>query len=96
MLEGRTEAAVDLILAVFRLAAADYAGVAYGFDGELGSRRVRVSPETRLDAALFLRGPWARFLADWVGFSADEVWRRAEALRADHPTAVTPALTRVA
>jgi hypothetical protein len=73
--EGRAEGARELILAVFRLAVADYRGISYDYDGPV--RRRRVSAAYRADAAIFLRGGWATYLADLIGLSSPAIWLAA-------------------
>jgi hypothetical protein len=67
-LEGRTEGARELILAVFRLGVADYLGHSYSHDGDAPVRNIdhRWSSE----AATFLKGAWAASLADLIGLDA--------------------------
>jgi hypothetical protein len=57
MLDGPTEGALELIIAVFRMAVADYLGLAYGHDQVGRERRVRSCH--RVDAERFLRNGWA-------------------------------------
>jgi hypothetical protein len=49
--DGRVEGARDLIVAIFRLAMADYMGLSYGHDGPGRSRSIK--PPFRSDAAAF-------------------------------------------
>jgi hypothetical protein len=65
--------AQDLILAVFRLAVADYLGVWYGHDEPAPVKRTKggFHPE----AEEFLRSSWAAYLGDLVGIHATAVWR---------------------
>jgi hypothetical protein len=73
--DGRAEGARTLILAVFRLAVADYLGVSYGHDGHV--RRRRVSPVHRDDAAVFLESEWAGYMADLIGLSSAVIWSQS-------------------
>lgn len=78
VMEGRTEGAIELIAAIFRLAVTDYLGQSYSFDDWTPSRRV--TSRHRSEAALFLCGPWARYLADLIGLEASAVWREVRRL----------------
>ena len=75
MEEARAEGARELLLAVFRLAVADYLGRSYSHDGVVliraGSKRFRSDAET------FLRSSWAGYLAEIVGTSSEAVWGEA-------------------
>jgi len=84
-MDGVTEGARDLVLAIFRLAVADYRCLAYGHDGAGRPRPVR--PIHRADAELFLRGPWAACLGDWINLRAEAVWceARTRAAQASAP-----------
>ena len=75
MIDELTICAQDLVVAVFRLAVADYRGLYYGFDGPVPRRSC--SSAYRDKAAGFLGGSWARHLGDVAGFSAARVWREA-------------------
>jgi len=77
--DGRTEGARELILALFRLAVADYLGVSYGHDEADRQRRVRTRHRT--DAATFLESRWAAHLADLVGLSSTVIWSRARRIQ---------------
>ena len=79
MKDGRTEGAQDLIVAIFRLAVADYMGLSYGHDGPGRSRSIR--PPFRSEAAAFLASESATRLADLIGLSADAIWSQARRLR---------------
>ena len=68
----------ELVLAVFRLAVADYVGGAYGHDEPGPDKRTRVNPEVQADAAKFLTSPWATHLGELAGFSARTVWKVAQ------------------
>jgi hypothetical protein len=92
--DGVTEGCRDLILAVFRLAVADYLGLAYGHDSAGRPRAVR--PRHRVAAELFLRGPWAVCLGDWINLRSGVVWAEAQAVRAERVPSAAPAFDRVA
>jgi hypothetical protein len=92
--DGLTEGARDLVLAIFRLAVADYLGRAYGHDGPGRPRAVRT--RHRADAELFLRGRWAACLGDWINLSSALVWSEAQALRVDPDRAAATSFARVA
>jgi len=81
-MDPRVEGARDLILAVFRLAVADYLGIAYSHDGPGPQRRMRSSPFLA-EAAVFLASGWAAYLADLVGLQAPAIWREARRLAGD-------------
>ena len=74
-MDPRSEGAKELLLAVFRLAVADYLGISYSHDGCAPTRGVR--PRSRSEAEGFLVSAWAGCLADMGGFSASAVWREA-------------------
>ena len=93
-MDGQTQSALGLVLAIFRLAVADYVGVAYGHD-EAGRPRA-VRPRSRTDAEAFLRGPWAACLGDWVNLSSATVWREARAARTDQARLSATHFVRVA
>jgi hypothetical protein len=78
-MDGQTEGARDLILAVFRLAVADYLSISYNHDG-IGPTR-RVNSQFQPDANAFLRSPWAAWLGDQICVQAAVI--RAEAQRLD-------------
>ena len=80
-MDGPTEGARDLILAIFRLAVADYVGLSYGHDGPAPARRI--DPRFRSGAMSFLTSPWANYLADLIGISAEATWREARSLLPD-------------
>jgi hypothetical protein len=77
--EGCVLGARDLILAIFRLAVADYRGLSYGHDEH--DRLRHVPPVHRPGASSFLRSPWAAHLADLVGLSSAVIWSEARRLR---------------
>src|SRR5438067_1281493 len=68
-MDPRTEGARDLILAIFRLAVADYLGLAFSHDGPGPLRRTRRVAYAG-QAGVFLAGGWACYLADLVGLEA--------------------------
>jgi hypothetical protein len=76
--EGRAIGARDLILAVFRLAVADYLGVWYGHDEPAPVKRTKGGFHS--EAEEFLRSSWAAYLADLVGIQANAIWRDTERL----------------
>jgi len=76
--EGRAIGARDLIIAVFRLAVADYLGVWYGHDEPAPVKRTKGGFHS--EAEEFLRSSWAAYLADLLGIQAKAVWRYAERL----------------
>jgi hypothetical protein len=78
MEDGRAIGARDLILAVFRLAVADYLGVWYGHDEPAPVKRTKGT--FRSHAEEFLLSSWAVYLGDLVGIRADAVWRDTERL----------------
>jgi hypothetical protein len=78
MEDGRTIGARDLILAVFRLAVADYLGVWYGHDEPAPVKRTKGGFHSEADE--FLRSSWAAYLADLVGIQANAIWRDTERL----------------
>ena len=78
MEDGRTIGARDLILAVFRLAVADYLGMWYGHDEPAPVKRTKGGFHS--EAEEFLRSSWAAYLADLLGIQAKAVWRYAERL----------------
>jgi hypothetical protein len=65
--------------AVFRLAVADYLGNWYGHDGPGPGKRTNA--RFRHDAQTFLRSPWAAYLGDAAGLSANAIWHEACRLR---------------
>ena len=78
MVEGLAICARDLVLAVFRLAVADYQGFAYGHDGPGPNKYTRIDPKVQSEAAQFLTSSWATHLGDLAGFSAHTVWKSAQ------------------
>jgi hypothetical protein len=77
-LDGQVEGAIELIVAVFRLAVADYFGHSYSFDICAPIRRT--SNRHRSNAAEFLSGVQARYLADQIGLDASSIWREVRRL----------------
>jgi hypothetical protein len=78
MEDGRAIGTRDLILAVFRLAVADYLGVWYGHDEPALVKRTKGGFHS--EAEEFLRSSWAAYLADLVGIQANAIWRDTERL----------------
>ena len=78
MVEGLAICARDLVLAVFRLAVADYLGVAYGHDEAGPNKCTRIDPKVQSEAATFLTSKWATHLGELGGFSAHTVWKSAQ------------------
>jgi len=68
----------ELVLAVFRLAVADYQGVAYGHDEPGPNKYTRIKPKVQSEAATFLTSEWATHLGELAGFSARTVWKNAQ------------------
>ncbi len=83
-MDPRIEGARDLILAIFRLAVADYLGISYGHDGPMPIRRLRSAP-FHGQAGLFLANGWAAYLADLVCLQASAIWREARRLADEIP-----------
>jgi hypothetical protein len=84
-MDGRTEGARDLVLAIFRLAVCDYLGLSYGHDGPDRPRACR-SRQDVAGARLFLTGAWAADLAEMAGFHSQLVWREARSSRRAMPS----------
>ncbi len=80
-MDPRIEGARDLILAVFRLAVADYLGIPFNHDGVGPVRRTRRAAYVG-KAGLFLAGGWAGYLADLIGLEASAIWTEARKLAA--------------
>ena len=78
-MDPRVEGARDLILAIFRLAVADYLGLAFSHDGLGPVRRTR-RPTFAGQAGLFLASAWAGYLADLIGLEATAIRREARKL----------------
>ena len=78
-MDPRIEGARDLILAIFRLAVADYLGLAFSHDGVGPVRRTRRAPHIE-QAGLFLASAWAAYLADLIGLNGSAIWREARRL----------------
>jgi len=74
-LDGRCEGSIELIVAVFRLAIADFLGHSYSHDGSAPIRRA--TTRYRSEATIFLTSPWAAYLADQIGLQASAIWREA-------------------
>jgi hypothetical protein len=75
-MDPRIEGARDLIVAIFRLAVADYLGLAFNHDSLGPVRRTRRSPYVE-QAGLFLASAWAAYLADLIGLHGSAIWREA-------------------
>ncbi|HEY9288814.1 MAG TPA: hypothetical protein VIT43_12415 [Candidatus Dormibacteraeota bacterium] len=78
-MDPRAEGARELILAIFRLAVADYLGIAYGHDGPGPMRRMKDRPFLA-EAVAFLASAWGAYLADLIGLQAGAIWREARQL----------------
>jgi len=76
--EGRAIGARDLIIAVFRLAVADYLCVWYGHDEPAPLKGTKGGHHS--DAEEFLGSSWAAYLADLIGIQAKAIRRDAERL----------------
>jgi hypothetical protein len=81
-MDPRIEGARDLVLAIFRLAVADYLGLAFSHDGLGPVRRTHRAPHVG-QAGLFLANAWSRYLADLIGLEASAIWREARKLAAE-------------
>ena len=85
----------DLIAGVFRLALCDYVGMAYSHDEPGLVKYIQINRELQLGAERFLMSAWAAHLGDQAGFSAKEVWRRAQVELGRRPaTPAKPEKTR--
>lgn len=82
-MDPRIEGGRDLILALFRLAVADYLGLAFSHDGPGPVRRTRRAQYVE-QAGLFLASAWAAYLADLIGLNGSAIWREARKLAACH------------
>ena len=76
-MDGRDAGAQELLLAVFRLAACDAIGLAYGHEDPAPPRPV--SALHRADALAFLHSDWGKHLADLAGLPITEIRRRVDA-----------------
>ena len=65
----------DLILAVFRLAVADYLCVWYGHDEPAPVKGTKGGHQSEAEG--FLRSSWAAYLADLIGIQAKAIRRDA-------------------
>lgn len=81
-MDPRAECGRDLILAIFRLAVADYLGLAFSHDGMGPVRRTRRAPYIE-QSGLFLASAWAAYLADLIGLNGSAIWREARKLAAE-------------
>ena len=79
-MHGRSEGSMELLVALFRLAVADFLGHSYSHDG-CGAIR-SITSRHRTDASAFLSGPWAAYLADVIGLDGAAIWREARRLDA--------------
>jgi hypothetical protein len=86
-MDPRIEGARDLILAIFRLAVADYLGLAFSHDRLGPVRRTRRAQYVE-GAGLFLASAWAAYLADLIGLNGSAIWREARKLAEGFPDAV--------
>jgi hypothetical protein len=82
-MDPRIEGARDLIVAIFRLAVADYLGLAFSHDGPGPVRRTRRAPYIE-QSSLFLANAWAAYLADLIGLNGSAIWREARKLAESH------------
>lgn len=80
-MDPRIDGARDLTLAIFRLAVADYLGLAFGHDGPGPARRTRRAPYVRASRPVSPKR-WARYLADLIGLEASAIWREARKVAA--------------
>jgi len=78
-MDPRIEGARDLILAIFRLAVADYLGLAFSHDGLGPIRRTRRAQYIE-QPGLFLASAWSAYLADLIGLDGSAIWREARKL----------------
>jgi hypothetical protein len=78
-LEGRVEGAKELIVAIFRLAVADYLGHSYSHDMDAPVRAT--SNAFSSEAATFLKSADASYFADLVGLDGLAIWSEARRLR---------------
>ena len=76
-MDGRDAGALELLLAVFRLAVCDATGLAYGHDDPAPPRPVAALHQT--DALTFLHSTWGKHLADLAGLPIAEIRRRVDA-----------------
>ncbi len=70
----------NLVLAILRLAVADYLSVCYVHDEPAPYKRSHGG--FHFEGAEFLRSPWAAHLADLAGVSVYVVWKEAQRQRA--------------
>ena len=75
-MEPPIEGARELIMAIFRLAVADYLGLAFSHDGLGPVRQTRRAPYSE-QSGLFLASAWAAYLADLIGLHGSAIWREA-------------------
>ena len=79
-MDGRTEGARDLVLAIFRIAVCDYLGLSYGHDGADRPRACRTR-QGAAEARLFLVSGSASDLAEMAGFRSELVWLEARSFK---------------
>lgn len=72
------EGAKELILAIFRLAVADYMGHSYSHDLDAPIRTT--SKAFSSEAETFLKSASASYFADLVGLEGPAIWREARRL----------------
>ena len=90
-MDPRIEGARDLILAIFRLAVADYLGLAFSHDGLGPIRLTRRAPYTQ-QSGIFLASAWAAYLADLIGLNGSAIWREARKLAKSQSDHVSPVI----
>ena len=74
-MDPQIECMRDLVLAILRLAVADYLGIAYGHDEPVP---MKFTTGSRCgEAELFLTGPWCAYLSNLIGLPPGLVWREA-------------------
>jgi hypothetical protein len=93
-MDWQIECSRDLVLAILRLAVADYLGIAYGHD-EPAPMKCTVRSRNQ-EAEFFLKSPWCRYLTDLIGLSPGVVWREAWLMYSNERTPVTSIDTSLA
>lgn len=86
--EARAEGAKELVLAIFRLAVADYLGHSYSHDNDAAVRRI--TTRFASDAAVFFDSKWAGYLAGRVGLAATAIRREAVRIAASEKVGARP------
>ena len=86
--EGRAEGAKELVLAIFRLAVADYLGHSYSHDNDAAVRPI--TTRFASDAAVFFDSRWAGYLADTVGLASTAIRREAVRIAASAKVEALP------